>query len=921
MRGRAAVPTLFLVVFFLAAAAFPACSFTPLYSGQFRATFFDVAADGSSDLWTATSYGIALYDRGSNPPRLAAKLALPGITRIVRVANGIAYAASGSKIYAVQRSGSGLAIAGNADAGVIINDLLVQPGRIFAATAAGIVQFDLFDTFRAVRSPNVFPTSSPNVLALALAADGTTLYAADGDSSVELFSVATPTPQLVGTLASLPRASSVRVGGGGKLYVSDGQQTDIFAGGGALPTKVTTVAFGATAFAALTPDVVFTAGNDRELRAVDFSAASTPVELYETSLSPSGGTVNRVVAMQLAGGRLYAAAGDAGLLTFDVGAFTSPFPVRGYDRGATTSILSLGTKLYVTPSTGSIIEYVQSASGSLTQARQWSSGSQQLHDGNANGFLLSSSGSTLTYWSLISSTPVAISSVAFAKPVVSAALVGNIAYALLTDQTLASADMAQLSPVPTAIALDAMNPTAIARSGSSLAIADLRDDATTRILFFATPDFTAAPRVATVPGIATSGLALGGTTAAVFTFSGINVVDFSSAAPQPTAIPGSTAALAESLAIAGSTLVEATERSLLVWDLRTRTLQRALALPADAVAVSVSPDSQSGLADLATSTGIVTANYLAAQQTPSMLAAVNGNNYYRRIAATADRLYLFDGRGVDIFASSSATVAPHFIASIRPSGILDFAVTANALYTLTSGGTVASYSPDGALLAQLANNEGSDAQWLSIAAANGAPWVGYAKGCLTGGCQKRTLVLDPQSLVETATLPGAVTATAMDGTRVYALFDLPAELRAYDAADPLHPSLVAARATDGTRAPVSLAAANGTLFVLGDRLFTYDANSLAPAATLLDDWTADPSAALAYVDQRIYADAGCTLATGRTFAVQPIGETATSIGSVPAAVKSIAVQNGRLLLLTDDSIEIWSKSPAAPPSGRRRASR
>lgn len=910
MRGRVAVSFLsFSLLLLFAAAGFPACNYSPVYSGQYRASALDLAIDGNN-LWTATSYGVALYDPATDPPTPIASIAIPGVTRVVRTANGMAYAASGTKITIVQRNGSSLAIAAQVDAGATINDLVVLPATIYVATSAGIIQFDLFDARTAVRSPNSFATSSANVLSLTLS--GSTLYAADGDSSVEVFSVALPTPQMAGTLASLPRSSSVKLAGG-RILVSDGQQSDVFSG----TTKVATLGFGSSAFAALTNDVVFAAGNDRVIRAVDLTAPATPVELFESSLSPSGGTINRILTMQLAGGRLYAAAGDLGLLTYDVAAFTAPFPVRAYDRGATTSVLSLGTKMYVTPAGGSIVEYLQSSTGSLTQARQWGTQPQRLHDGNLNGFLLSSSGATAIYWSLISSTPTVISSVTFAKPVVAAALIGNTVYAILADQTFASADMSALTPVATPIVIDAANPTAIARSGSSLAIADVRDDGTTRVLYYATPNFAAAPRVVTVPGFATSGVALAGSVAAVFTFNGISVIDFAAATPVANAIPNSTSALAQSLAISGTSLLEATERSLLVWDVRTLRLTRELALPSDAVAVSVSQESQPDIASLATTTGLATVAFKAATKTPSLLATTGANNYYRKVAATSDRIYLFDGRSIDVFTTIST--APHFVASVRPNAIVDFAATGTALYTLASNGTVSAYSPDGALLAQRTLTQGTDAQWLSIAAGNGAPWIGFAKGCLSGGCEKTTLVLDPRSLVETASLPGAVTTAANSGTRVFALFDLPAEVRVYEAADALHPSPVASRATEGSRAPVSIAAANGTVFVLGDRLYAYDAGSLSSTSTQLDAWTADPSNALTYVDQRVHAESGCTIVSGRTFAVQPMGE--TPIATLPAAVKSIAAQGDRLLLLTDYSLEIWSKPAPAPKPPRHRAAR
>ena len=63
--------------------------------------------------------------------------------------------------------------------------------------------------------------------------------------------------------------------------------------------------------------------------------------------APSGGTVNRIGSIQIAGNRVFVAAGDAGLLSYDVTTFISPFPVRTYFGGATTSAAWVDGKLYV----------------------------------------------------------------------------------------------------------------------------------------------------------------------------------------------------------------------------------------------------------------------------------------------------------------------------------------------------------------------------------------------------------------------------------------------------------------------------------------------------------------------------------------------------------------------------------------------
>src|ERR1043165_1216146 len=177
------------------------CTVAPVFSAQLRSTFNDLAVDGN-DLWTATGYGVALYDRRDDPPSLVASLALPGTTRVVRVVNGVAYVGTGNAIAVVQKNGRALTLVRTTDAGAQVNDLAVTASAVYAATANGLAQFDLFDWSR-----RALPTSSANVTSLALL--GSTLYAADNDSSVEAISVDIPSlPQSLGTFPSLPRVTS-----------------------------------------------------------------------------------------------------------------------------------------------------------------------------------------------------------------------------------------------------------------------------------------------------------------------------------------------------------------------------------------------------------------------------------------------------------------------------------------------------------------------------------------------------------------------------------------------------------------------------------------------------------------------------------------------------------------------------------------
>jgi predicted nucleic acid-binding Zn ribbon protein len=191
MLGRAVA--VFLSLFLSAGAAISQCDYTPRYSGQYRSSFLDLAID-ANDLWAATSYGIQLLDRSVTPPRPIASVAVPGITRVVRATGGTAYAGSGSAVYVVRKSGDDIAIVRSVDAGATINDLLLLPGYLYAATSNGVVQFDLSDSTTPVRTSAQFATSAN---AVGLAVQGTTLYVADSDSSVEHPHIATENRQPV----------------------------------------------------------------------------------------------------------------------------------------------------------------------------------------------------------------------------------------------------------------------------------------------------------------------------------------------------------------------------------------------------------------------------------------------------------------------------------------------------------------------------------------------------------------------------------------------------------------------------------------------------------------------------------------------------------------------------------------------------
>lgn len=914
MRGRVAIP--FLLFLLLAQRALPQCPYSRIASVPFRSTAYDVAIDGN-DLWLASGYGAALYDRSVDPPRLTALTAVPQTTKLIRVANGTAYTGSGDSLAVVRKSGKQLQVAATLTAPGTINHLLLTPNYLYAATKNGIAQYDLLDPLHPAKTAAAFPTSGANVTSLAVI--GSTLFAADGDASVELFDLSTPTsPQPRASIGTIARAATLHVINN-RLYVSDGLQTDVILQPAGSPVSAAVIAIPTTSAASLTGDALFAGGNDRRVRAFDLAIAGSPVEIYRNETPASAGNVNRVLAMASAGGRLYVAAGDGGLVTYDTSAFTSPFALRSYTTSAAqTSVLSLGDHLYVTPASGGIVEYAQSASGALTQARTWDATHTDSVRDAAPTLLLTTSGANATLWTLTSTIPVAISSTTFGAgttptpSVTSAVLIGTTAIAVLSNGVVATADMSLEHPTPQTVTITgAAKIGSVTRSGNAVVFVQENNDATTSLFFFANTAALSSPTASLrISGTPVGTVALGGTTAAVFTFKGINIVDFSSGSVRTLAKSNSSAPL--QLTFSGSSLLELTLTELIVWNPDgSGTVTARYTLPSSGAAVHVA--SGSTLADVATSGGVSSIALTSTSKLPSAFSAPTGNEFYKRVAAGGNRIYLF-GTSVDILTNGLA-----FVGSAG-SGVVDAAANAKGLFTINGSSVVTAWSPDGVALKTAAVTTASDAQPLAIFTAGNAVWVSLSRGCLSGGCEKVTLVLDPATLAQSDQLTGGVTDVSTVGTHAYVLTDFPREIRVYDIGNPAHPVQTAMRAITDTNAPVSIAGDATNVFTLGERLATYTAASLTPTATQLDPFTGVSSANV-YADQRLRGDAPCLLLSGRNAdAIESSANPAAWTGVVPIAapsfVRGAAYVPGTFYLMTDHSLEVYSTSPLPKPAKR-----
>lgn len=884
MRGRVAVLLLLLVSSF---PAFPQCSWAPRASAQFRTTALDLAIQEGL-LWVATGYGVTLVE--ASTLRVADAISLPGNTRVVYTdPRGVAYAGSGSRLHVLTRSGNALNLVRTVDAGGTVNDIAGAGGYLFVATSNGIAHFDAIEATNPLRNPNMLPTTSANVTSVATTPQR--LYAADGDTSVDVFSISTPAlPQRTGELTSLPRAASVHAAGD-QVFVSDvfGQNTDVFVG----TSRIARLPVGANAFEAFANGVHFTAGTDLTLRAVDFNSTSAVKEILEHTLSPAGGTDFVIHEIVRAGNKLYVAAGDVGIAVYDLGTFAPPYPIAAYRTTATTSTVLSGDRAWFADANGTVTEVKIAPTGlTFTTERTWSGGTL-VHDVEGTN-LLTSSGAAVSIWSLAGAAPAQTATATFRTTVKAARFHGETVVALLTDGSVWTG-----GATPQQLSLPAM--TFLDRAGSSWTFAENRDGGTTVLWHFRTGDFSAQPVTHSIPG-ATTGLSTNGTRTAVYTFDGLRVVNQD----------GSDHALLKlsliprGFTLSGNDLLVAGDRSIQVYE-DAKTLVRTHELPANVVAVDAAPS----VAALATSEGMMGVAYLGGTQVAPHVPFTS--RFYSKVVAAGERAYLFDREGIEVLSTSSGDL-PRYMTTVSAAGVLDIAATPNALFTVSGGGVVTAYSPHGAKLRQMTINEGSDALPMAIDTAGNAVWVSISKGCLSGGCQNKTLVLDPATLAVTSTMNGAVLDVVASGNRAHALFELPNETRIIDITNPLQPSQILA--IPSPNRATSIAAHQGRVLVLGDRLYEYAENTMALKAMHFVAISPDRA-------QQIRVDGNCLLITARN-ANPETYNAATLVPAppqydVPSPVRGVAMLPGKLLLLTSHSLEVWGSGP--PENPKRRAIR
>lgn len=898
------------------------CDYVPFHSRPYRASALDVALDGS-ELWVATSYGVMLYDAAPNPPVPRSGIALPGTTNHVRVGTGVVYAASGTSIYVLRKDGRTIRNVRSLELGATINDLLLAAPYLYAATATGVVQVDVIVPDTPQVATRLATTTGQ---AFALARLGSTLYAADGDASIEAYSIAfAALPQKIGTVSSLPRSSQILTTNN-RLFVSDGIQTEIFAGSGTslirvgtLPTRAVRSAFPSAG------DAAFVAAADRTVRAIDLANPSAPVILFQFELAPSPGTINRIEAMTGVAGRLYVAAGDIGLVTFNTDGFAQPFPVRTYSEPGLRSPIAAGSMVVAAGETGLRLFSVTS-DGSLLSLGTWDTQQRSTAQDAEGTLLVTSSGRSVTLWDLSQQPPRQVSTVMLRAPVRSAVLVDRTAVVLLDDKSVWKADLSMAAGTLTQQNV-AGSPTLLARSGTSVVLGEIsNEDGKTTLRYYGSADLAAEPRIATLDGSASSGVALSGSTAAAITFRGISLIDFAAAAPSVRTLPSSALVIPRDLAFHDDTLFVLGPASIQVWNTAQGVLQRTIDLGADATSLAQRPIG--GSIVLAGEAGLSSFQFQAATRLPSLVPTYpNPNSFWRKLAVADSLLMLTDGRSIEVSRISDGR-APALLQRITaPVQFVDATAVGSTIYTLNVNRTVTGIRLDGSSAGEIRIDESPDAVPLAMRNVAGALWVSFTRGCAAGACERKSIILDPRSgtLVQTTTFAGELKDFSQAGARVVALFDVPAELRIFNVTNPLSPSLTGSRPSEGNPVSVAWSTAQRAVYALGEKLYVYDETSLTKSGELLGSWQSDPTGRVTYVDQRVRISGGCAMVAGRSYSPQFFSVTGpttwipSSTPPVPAAVKSFHIEGTTVYLLTDYSLEAWSTNPR--PETRRRAVR
>ena len=134
-------------------------------------------------------------------------------------------------------------------------------------------------------------TQSP---ATSLATIGTSLYAAHGDATIDVFDISIPSPQRISTIAAQANITALHANNG-KLFASSAVATYVFVGS----TQAGSVPFSIVSLAPISGDAVFAGSNDRALRGMQPGRDLRVITSEPQSLQEFQAMVKYVVSYEL----------------------------------------------------------------------------------------------------------------------------------------------------------------------------------------------------------------------------------------------------------------------------------------------------------------------------------------------------------------------------------------------------------------------------------------------------------------------------------------------------------------------------------------------------------------------------------------------------------------------------------------------
>ncbi len=880
------------------------------HSEAFRRPALDVAIDDEM-VWIADGYGVTVATR-ETPPALVSSRAFPGDTSHVVIDGGDAWIVSGTTLFRASWDGKTIVLKSSRELGETVFDIVASRGFLYLATRSGVVQIDT-----AIEGSRTVLNTTAG-LAISLATDGSTLLAADGDNTVEVYTIEFPVlPQKIGvaehSIAGANRVYDVS----GNLLVSNGRESQLF--GSLRPpfTSLGTLSFGASTAAVSSPGIVFAAGLDTTVRTIDLRlSAGRPAILFEDRIPPSGGTINRISRIRSDGNRVYVAAGDLGLQTYDIVDFGVPFPVVRSFVDRADSVVDLGTgQIVAARRDGPPRLYSIDQSGALREVTRWQDQAGVTLLDHWNEVTIVAQAGTVR---LVRPSASVVGQFSFGAAVSTAVVVGDQLWLTLADRTLWK--VALTGGAPEKIQIAGANPSWLARGAGRIVLGSLNDDGTTTLHQIDPANPAASPSM-TIPGLATSGGGVNAAAVAVATFRGLSILNITTATERVYAlgegmVPRSIEMTSDEVIILGSEKLH--RRAVSDGSLIAEVTLLSSGL-------SVSAEEGSGKVAVGAAEGVYLLDLQTDAVQPVRLERLRKPLFFEDIVGSDGHVHLVEGETIHSGILQNQSLTGLSATTAFATDLLDVTATPDGFCGLDSVGHLdcfdsAGRATGGGDIAAL-----DDATFLSVHAAHDTVLVSLLEGCFGSGCRKRTVfgTISAGTFHAGGQIEGEVLALDQVGSRLAVVTDLPKELRLYDlAASSSDPVLVAATPLTEKFFSVAMSEEGGTIYVAGEKLKAFAAPSMIELGEVLPPL--DPAAGLTALDQGVEIEGDQAYVIGRSSSLQVYRMEAPGIWSLertialPSTPRQIIRDGATVIVLTDFSIELFSLDP---PLKRRRAVR